>query len=519
MCGIIAAPSEYKGYTNEIEFRGPDATKELLIKDYTFIFHRLAIMDTSHSGNQPFESDNFIVMCNGEVFNYKELRQKHSYNYSSNSDCEVLLPLLEAYSIHEVSDVIDGEFAFVAYDKRSNYIVASRDAMGIRPLFYGYTIKAQICFASEMKGLLHICDKVYPFPPGYYYDGSRFIPYLKLYEIADAKHKNMGDILKNIKDLLVTAVIKRLDADVSIGYLLSGGLDSSLVCAIAARYLKEPLNTFAIGLDYNPIDLKYAKQMADYIGSKHTEVIFTKENIVDVLKHIVWVAETWDVTTIRASIPMFLLCKYIRNNTAVRVVLSGEISDELFGYKYTDFAPDSAKFQAESQKRIKELYMYDVLRADRCISSNSLEARVPFSDRAFISYVMSIDPELKLNKYNMGKYLLRKAFDNEGYLPPEVLWRDKAAFSDAVGHGLVDCLIELANEKYTDEDFARKVTAYVDNPPLTKEALMYREIFNDYYYKQDHVIAAYWLPNTEWPNCNLTDPSARYLPNYGASGT
>ena len=163
--------------------------------------------------------------------------------------------------------------------------------------------------------------------------------------------------------------------------------------------------------------------------------------------------------------------------------------------------------------------MYDVLRADRCNSSNSLEARVPFSDKDFISYVMSIDSELKLNKYNMGKYLLRKAFDNEDYLPSEILWRDKAAFSDAVGHGLVDCLIELANEKYTDEEFAKKVKAYKVNAPLTKEALMYREIFDEYYPRQDHVIAGYWLPNAEWPNCNLTDPSARYLPNYGASGT
>jgi asparagine synthase (glutamine-hydrolysing) len=519
MCGIIAAPTKYKEYANEIEYRGPDATKELVINDYTFIFHRLAIMDTSHSGDQPFESDNFVAMCNGEIFNYKELRQKYSYNYTSHSDCEVLLPLLEAHSIREISDILDGEFAFVAYDKKNNCIIASRDPMGIRPLFYGYTVNGQICFASEMKGLLHICAKVYPFPPGYYYDGKDFAPYLKLYEIADAKHSNMDDILKNIKDLLVSAVVKRLDADVPIGYLLSGGLDSSLVCAIAARYLKKPIDTFAIGLDYNPIDLKYAKQMADYLGTNHTEVIFTKDDILETLRHIVWVTETWDVTTIRASTPMFLLCKYIRNNTKVRVVLSGEISDELFGYKYTDFAPDSTEFQAESQKRIKELYMYDVLRADRCISSNSLEARVPFSDKDFISYVMSIDPELKLNKYNMGKYLLRKAFDNEGYLPSEILWRDKAAFSDAVGHGLVDCLIELANEKYTDEEFAKKVKDYVVNQPLTKEALMYREIFDEYYPKQDHVIAGYWLPNAEWPNCNLTDPSARHLPNYGASGT
>ena len=519
MCGIVAAPTKYKQYSNEIEYRGPDATKELIINDYTFIFHRLAIMDTSHSGDQPFFNDSFALMCNGEIYNYKELRKKYNnYNYTSNSDSEVLMPLLEAHGMGQVLDILDGEFAFVAYDKKNSSILAARDPMGIRPLFYGYTTNGQICFASEIKALIHMCDKVYTFPPGYYYDGTNFVPYLKLYDIADSKYNNMDDILKNIKDLLVASVIKRLDADVPIGYLLSGGLDSSLVCSIAAKHLKKPIDTFAIGLDYNPIDLKYARQMADYIGSNHTEVIFTKKDIIEVLKHIVWVTETWDITTIRASIPMFLLCKYIRNSTNIRVVLSGEISDELFGYKYTDFAPDSQAFQTESMKRIKELYMYDVLRADRCISSNSLEARVPFSDKDFVSYVMSINPELKLNKYNMGKYLLRKAFDNEGYLPSEILWRDKAAFSDAVGHGLVDCLIELANEKYTDEEFATESKTYLVNTPPSKEALMYRQIFDEYYPNQDHVIDGYWLPNKEWPNCNLSDPSARHLPNYGASG-
>lgn len=518
MCGIIAKPAVCDKEDSLISYRGPDSTHKTLVNDYAFTFHRLAIMDTTHSGDQPFENNNWVLMCNGEIYNYKKLRTDYQYPYISHSDCEVFMPLLDKHNIHEICDILDGEFAFVAYDKKQNKVIAARDPMGIRPLFYGYTATRQIAFASEMKALIDCCKEINPFPPGFYFDGKDFKPYLKLYEIADSKYKNIDDVLKNIRELLVDAVIKRLDADVPIGYLLSGGLDSSLVCSIAAKYLKKPIDTFAIGLDYNPIDLKYAKQMADYLGTNHTEVIFTRKDIVEVLKHIVWVTETWDVTTIRASTPMYLLCKYIRNSTNVRVVLSGEISDELFGYKYTDFAPDATSFQTESQKRIKELYMYDVLRADRCISSNSLEARVPFSDKKFISYVMSIDPELKLNKYNMGKYLLRKAFDNQEFLPQEILWRDKAAFSDAVGHGLVDCLIELAEEKYSDEEFKQKVKNYKHNPPLTKEGLMYRELFDEYFPNQDHVIAGYWLPNQEWPNCNLTDPSARHLPNYGASG-
>lgn len=518
MCGIIAKPAEYDVAESLIGYRGPDSTVKTPVGDYVFTFHRLAIMDTTHSGDQPFISDNWVVMCNGEIFNYKKLREEYPYPYASHSDCEVFLPLLDKHDVSKIPDILDGEFAFVAYDKRNNKVLAARDPMGIRPLFYGYCADGKIAFASEMKELIAICTKVSPFPPGHYYDGAEIKAYSKLYDIADAKHKNMPEILDNIRNLLVDGVVKRLDADVPIGYLLSGGLDSSLVCAIAAKHLKKPIDTFAIGLDYNPIDLKYAKQMADHLGTNHHEVIFSKKDILETLRTIVWVTETWDVTTIRASTPMYLLCKYIRNNSGVRVVLSGEISDELFGYKYTDFAPDAAEFQKESQKRIKELYMYDVLRADRCISSNSLEARVPFSDKEFISYVMSIDPEIKLNKYNMGKYLLRKAFDHQDFLPQEILWRDKAAFSDAVGHGLVDCLIELAEEKYTDVEFAEKIKAYTVNPPLTKEGLMYRELFNEFFPNQDHVITSYWLPNQSWPNCNLIDPSARHLPNYGASG-
>ncbi|MBP9742905.1 MAG: asparagine synthase B [Burkholderiales bacterium] len=518
MCGIIAKPAVYDTPTSLISYRGPDATLKASVNDYVFTFHRLAIMDITHSGDQPFINDHWVVMCNGEIFNHEKLRLQYPYAYVSHSDCEVLLPLLDRHNIKEICHILDGEFAFVAYDKKNNYLLAGRDPMGIRPLFYGLCHNGQIAFASEMKELLDCCAQIYPFPPGHYYDGKNFIPYLELYTINEIKHKEMPEILNNIQNLLVAAVVKRLHADVPIGYLLSGGLDSSLVCSIAAKHLKKPIDTFAIGLDYNPIDLKYAKQMADYLGTNHHEVIFNKQDILDTLKTIIWVTETWDVTTIRASLPMYLLCKYIRNNTNVRVVLSGEISDELFGYKYTDFAPSADEFQLESQKRIKELYMYDGLRADRCISSNSLEARVPFSDKDFISYVMSIDPQLKLNKYNMGKYLLRKAFDNQEYLPHEILWRDKAAFSDAVGHGLVDCLIELAQIRYTDAEFNEKVKLYTINPPLTKEGLMYREIFNECFPKQEHVISGYWLPNQSWPNCKLSDPSARHLPNYGASG-
>ena len=307
-------------------------------------------------------------------------------------------------------------------------------------------------------------------------------------------------------------------ADAKIGFLLSGGLDSSLVCAIAAKQSSRPIRTFAIGMETDAIDLKYAKQTADYIGSEHTEVIITKEDVLSALEEVVYLLGTYDITTIRASIGMYLVCKAIHESTDVRVLLTGEISDELFGYKYTDFAPSAEEFQKESEKRIRELHMYDVLRADRCISVNSLEARVPFGDLDFVKYVMSVDPRKKMNTYQKGKYLLRHAFEEDGLLPPEILWREKAAFSDAVGHSMVDDLKEYAENAYTDKDFEEKRRKYSHAQPFTKESLLYREIFEKYYPGQSEMIAGFWMPNKDWEGCDVKDPSARVLANYGDSG-
>ena len=243
----------------------------------------------------------------------------------------------------------------------------------------------------------------------------------------------------------------------------------------------------------------------------------TKEEVLSSLEEVVYTLGTFDITTIRASMGMYLLCKAIKENTDIRVLLTGEISDELFGYKYTDFAPNAEEFQKESEKRIRELNMYDVLRADRCISVNSLEARVPFGDLDFVKYVLSIDPELKLNKYNKGKYLLRKAFEGD-YLPHDILYREKAAFSDAVGHSMVDYLKEYAEGLYTDEEYEKKRKRYVHAQPFTKESLLYREIFEKYYAGQSEMITDFWMPNKSWEGCNVNDPSARVLSNYGASG-
>ena len=227
---------------------------------------------------------------------------------------------------------------------------------------------------------------------------------------------------------------------------------------------------------------------------------------------------TWDITTIRASLGMYLCCKAIHEQTDIRVLLTGEISDELFGYKYTDFAPSAEAFQAESKKRIDELHMYDVLRADRCISVHSLEARVPFGDLDFVRYVMRLDPALKRNRYNMGKYLLRRAFQDDHLLPGEILWRQKAAFSDAVGHSMVDDLTAYAETRYTDAEFEARRHRYPYCTPFTKESLLYREIFEKYYPGQSQMVADFWMPNRAWAGCDVDDPSARVLANYGASG-
>ncbi|MBQ7712946.1 MAG: asparagine synthetase B, partial [Clostridia bacterium] len=279
----------------------------------------------------------------------------------------------------------------------------------------------------------------------------------------------------------------------------------------------KPIKTFSIGMDVDAIDLKYARKVAEYIGSDHTEVIISEKDVLAALEPVVHLLGTFDITTIRASIGMYLVCKAIHEQTDVRVLLTGEISDELFGYKYTDFAPSAEAFQKEAVKRVDELYMYDVLRADRCISVNSLEARVPFGDLDFVRYVMAIDPALKLNTYGIGKYLLRHAFEGD-WLPHDILYREKAAFSDAVGHSMVDDLKAYAEKAYTDAEYEEKRAKYTHAAPFTKESLLYRELFEKYYPGQGQMIKDFWMPNKSWKGCDVTDPSARVLSNYGASG-
>ena len=500
--------------------RGPDDSRVVETGDGLLGFHRLSIMGLTPSGMQPFKYGNSYVVCNGEIYGFEKLKEELSVNYTfeSESDCEILLPLYQEYGT-DMFGMIDAEFACIIYDGKAREFIAARDPIGIRPLYYGYDKEGAVIFASEAKNLTGLTEKIMPFPPGHYYKGGQFICYCDIAKVDTVCHDDLETVCKGIRDKLVAGVEKRLVADAKVGFLLSGGLDSSLVCAIAAKKSNEPIKTFAIGMSKDAIDLKYARQVADYIGSDHTEVYMTSDEVLSSLETVIQLLGTYDITTIRASIGMYLVCKAIHEKTDIRVLLTGEISDELFGYKYTDFAPDARAFQEESQKRIRELHMYDVLRADRCISVNSLEARVPFGDLDFVKYVMAVDPELKLNTYGKGKYLLRHAFEQDGYLPDDILWREKAAFSDAVGHSMVDYLKEYAQKQYTDAEFESRCKNYTHARPFTKESLLYREIFEKYYPGQAEMVADFWMPNREWEGCDVNDPSARVLSNYGNSGT
>ena len=517
-CDSCADFSAFKKGFDQTISRGPDDSRIIDTGNGLLGFHRLAIMGLTPEGMQPFELDGNYAVCNGEIYGYEKLKAQLSkkYTFQSGSDCEILLPMYREYGT-DMFSMLDAEFALILYDAQTKEYIAARDPIGIRPLYYGYDKYGAIVFASEAKNLTGICDTILPFPPGHYYKNGRFICYDDIARVKTVCYDDLEIVCKNIHDKLITGVEKRLVADAKIGFLLSGGLDSSLVCAIAAKKSKAPIRTFAIGMREDAIDLKYARQVADYIGSRHTEVLMTKQQVLNTLEEVIHLLGTYDITTIRASMGMYLLCKWIHENTDIRVLLTGEISDELFGYKYTDFAPSAEEFQKESEKRIRELHMYDVLRADRCISVNSLEARVPFGDLDFVKYVMSVDPQKKLNSYGKGKYLLRRAFEGD-YLPSDILYREKAAFSDAVGHSMVDYLKEYAESHYTQKEYVQKRLRYTHATPFTKESLLYREIFEKYYPGQSQMITDFWMPNKAWQGCDVNDPSARVLSNYGESG-
>ena len=494
MCGILAIIGKgkdeqlVKQLSKRMSHRGPDESDLHVTENGHILSHeRLSIIDL-HSGKQPIKGSSTAYMVhNGEIYNHQELRRgilKH-HTFRTKSDSEVIVHLYEEFG-YDFLQHLDGDFAFVVVD--GDDYIAGRDPMGVKPLYYGMDDRGRMYFASEMKPIADQCKTFSTFPPGHYYTPSTgFVKYYKPeYEDYTKATKELD--LKEIRETLTEATRKRLMSDVPIGVLLSGGLDSSLTSSIASRLLKEQgktLHSFSIGLDADAPDAKAARKVAEFLGTEHHEIHFSVNQGIEILEKLIWHLETYDVTSIRASTPMYFLSKAI-TDLGIKVVLSGEGADEIFGgYLYFRNAPTTEDFQKETIERVQKLFTADLLRADKSTMAHGLEARVPFLDKAFLDTAMLIKPEEKQPKTYDGKekYILRKAFDtpDNPYLPDEVLWRQKEQFSDGVGYNWIDELIEYCSSKVTDEQLENAATEFPYNSPSTKEAYFYRSIFNTFY--------------------------------------
>ena len=500
MCGIIVVHGEPMEPAIGLDHRGPDRYIVKTMEKCTMHFYRLAINDLSHTGDQPFIRRDSMLVCNGEIYNHRQLRTGKEL---SNSDCECIIHLIRSKGIYKTCKQLRGDYAFVWTD--GEHVMAARDPFGVRPLFYTRHSPRSISFSSEVKSIISKNNKIHIFPPGHFYDSrqDRFVCYYNNYWMSKPV---IGNVYNDLRTTFLRAVNIRLDStERPVGFLLSGGLDSSLVVA-CAKILKFPkIKTFAIGEPNSP-DILAAREVASHLGTDHTEVIFNFKEGLDNIKNVIRCLETYDTTTIRASTPMWLLCKWIKENTKCRVILSGEGSDEIFGgYKYFSFAPNESEFNAELQRRVHLLHQFDVLRADRCTAGHGLELRVPFLDRDFIDYVLQMEPSLKMTL--LEKQVLRDSF--KGVLTDKILYRKKDAFSDAVGYGWVGTVRDYMSNKISDEQFdiiCKKANGH--NVPTTKEEAYYRAKYWSMYGEQnDHLVTEIWRPR--WTT--VTDPSARRL--------
>ncbi|XP_044752180.1 asparagine synthetase [glutamine-hydrolyzing] [Coccinella septempunctata] len=558
MCGIWAIfglenPQKFCACTfPKIGHRGPDAFRiecDRKLKNSCLGFHRLAIVDPIW-GMQPLRLHLYphvMLICNGEIYNYKSLKDEFGFEYETKVDVESIVHLYEKFGIEGVVKNLDGVFSFCMVDLEEKKVFLARDPYGVRPMFKLISKSGVLGICSEAKGLVDVEHDLNgeertlaPFKPGTYEEynvldngkvklvrqasfhkpGDRpsFKTYVPFENLAPADH------LSNIRTLLTAAVKKRLMADRRIGCLLSGGLDSSLIASLLVREAKKEnvpykVQSFSIGMDDSP-DLKAARKVADFIGTEHHEIIFTEEDVERILDDVIYTLETPDITTIRASIPMYLISKYIQDNTDTTVLFSGEGADEVAqGYIYFRDAPDSSSAHEESIRLLSEIYMFDGLRADRTTSSQSLELRVPFLDLQFTNYYLSIEGSLRQPKdKSIEKYLLRSAFDKDDLLPHDILWRPKEAFSDGVASqkkSLFVILQEIIDRRFSEK--YEKISATKKYPhctPTSKESLYYREIFEKSFEKlADNFLPHFWMPR--WVK-GVTDPSARFIKHYDA---
>jgi len=501
MCGILALFGEEVEVSSYLlSHRGPDDYRTKTMGKCRMDFYRLAINDLTDAGMQPFRQGDEMLICNGEIYNYRDFLKGDEV---SKSDCEVLIPMIKDYGIMRTINNINGDFAFVWTNGKR--VIAARDPVGVRPMFYTRYGPESIAFASEVKALLFLNSEIHIFPPGHIFDSyvNDFVCYHNGYWHINKYIKN--SVHRELRETLEHAVHDRIDTtDRDIGFLLSGGLDSSLIASIASRKLGK-IRTFSIGLEGSP-DLEAARKVAKYLDTDHTEVTFTPAEGIAHINDVIHSLESYDTTTVRASTPMWLLCKYIKQHTTCRYIFSGEGSDEILGgYLYFHNAPNVDEFACENMRRLRLIHQFDGLRADRCAGAHGLDLIVPFLDKNFIDFCMTINQNEKLGK--VEKRILREAF--EGYLPHDILWRQKDGMSDAVGTNWVDEIKKYAENDVDDTLFREtRAKARGHNVPLTKEEALYRNIFWKMYGNDnDHLISEIWRPR--WTS--ITDPSARLL--------
>lgn len=548
MCGIVAVfdlktnaldlKSEVLKMSKKVRHRGPDWSGIFYCDRAILAHERLAIVDPK-SGKQPLYSKdgNLILAVNGEIYNHQEIRRRYenSYEFQTHSDCEVILPLYRDKGPAFIEEM-NGIFAFALYDREKDCYLIARDHIGIVPLYMGWDKHGNFYTASELKALEGVCNKIQEFLPGHYLY-SRDGVMKRWYNRDWMDYESVKDNKTSITDLrnaLEAAVHRQMMSDVPYGVLLSGGLDSSIISAVAKKFAPKriesgdkidawwpQLHSFAIGLKGSP-DLSAAGKVAKHIGTVHHEINFTVEEGLDAIRDVIYHIETYDVTTVRASTPMYLLSRFIKS-MGVKMVLTGEGSDEIFGgYLYFHKAPDPKAFHEETVRKLSKLHLYDCLRANKSLAAWGVEGRVPFLDKEFMDVAMRINPADKMTSGNrMEKWVLRKAF--EDYLPQDIAWRQKEQFSDGVGYNWIDTLKAIASREVSDEQLKNAAYRFPVNPPMSKEEYYYRSIFSEHFPSDS---AASCVPSVPSVACstaealawdesfkNMIDPSGRSVKN------
>ncbi|MFT5926600.1 MAG: asparagine synthase (glutamine-hydrolyzing) [Rubritalea sp.] len=543
MCGIVGVFQLKKNsqeqrerileLSKKLRHRGPDWSG-IYCGDNAILAHeRLTIVDPQSGGQPLYSPDGKVILAvNGEIYNHQEIRKNYSnYDFKTKSDCEVILALYQDKGV-DFMDELTGMYGFALYDSEKDVFLCARDHQGMIPLYYGYDELGQFYVASELKALEGTCNDIAPFPPGHYYY-SKTGKFTKWYDREwkdyDAVKDNTSSVAE-LKKAMEDSVHRHLMSDVPYGVLLSGGLDSSIVSAVAKKYASKrvesgdhaeawwpQLHSFAIGLEGSP-DLAAAQVVADHIGTIHHRVNFTIQEGLDALKDVIYFLETYDVTTIRASTPMYLLARVIKS-MGIKMVLSGEGADEIFGgYLYFHKAPNAEEFHKETVRKLDTLHLYDNLRANKSLAAWGIEGRVPFLDKEFMDVAMRLNPKDKMcGNGKMEKHILREAF--EDYLPKSVAWRQKEQFSDGVGYSWIDTLKEVVEGVITDEMMEAAAFKFKINPPQNKEEYYYRSIFSEHFPSDT---AASCVPSLksvacstpialEWDEAfkNMNDPSGR----------